>query len=127
MHNVLIRDYISQHAAAAFLSTDMINGEPGSTNRLLRLVLDGTAKLPLDRVAETAAMISCDRHELFRLALGQFYSDGAIAMFESLATAQLSEVEQAWLAAIREAAGDDLKPPSRIARRVIKALFCREE
>ncbi|KQZ45985.1 hypothetical protein [Ensifer sp. Root558] len=127
MHNVAIRDHISEYAAAAALDPDMINGEPGSINRLLRLVLDGTAKLPLDRVAETAGIISCDRHELFRLALGQFYSDGAIAMFESLATPRLCAVEQAWLTAIRDAAGDDLKPPSRIARRVIKSLFCREE
>lgn len=57
MNSLPIRDYLSEHAAAVNLNLDSLNGPSGSPERVLRLVLDSNAKLPLDRVADVAALL----------------------------------------------------------------------
>lgn len=84
MNRLPIRDYLSKHAAAANLNLDSLNGTSGSPERVLRLVLDSNAKLPLDRVADVAALLECDARGLFLVALTQFYNNDAIQLLERM-------------------------------------------
>lgn len=123
MNSLPIRD-LSEHAAAVNLNLDSLNGPSGSPERVLRLVLDSNAKLPLDRVTDVAALVGCDARGLFRLALMQFYSDDTIQLLERmLGQRERNAAEEAWLSLIRHAAGDGLKPPSQIGRRILIALL----
>jgi hypothetical protein len=84
MNNIAMRDHLSELVAAADLSPDDLDGPSGSPERLVRLVLDGVAKLPLDRVPDVAAVISCDARDLFRAALSQFYGGDTIELIERM-------------------------------------------
>lgn len=126
MNNFPIRNQLTELLAAAGLSHDDMDGPSGSPERLVRLVLDGAAKLPLDRVADLAALLRCDARHLFRLSLAQFYSQDNIRLLETMLGArELNADEEAWLTVIRNASNGEMKPPSRIARGVIRALFGR--
>lgn len=126
MNDLPIRNYLSEHAVAAGLDSERLDGPSGSPERLLGLVLHGNAKLPLDNVAAVAALIGCDARGLFRVALGQFYSNDTIQLLERmLAPLERDSAEEAWLALIRRAAGDRLDPPSRVGRRLLWALLRR--
>lgn len=123
MNSLPLREYISEKAMAAGLNPDEIDGEPGSGGRTLRLVLDGKAKLPLDRIMDAAEILGCEPQKLFRPSLKQFYNDEMIALLEIVTATQITPDEQAWLDVVRSAAGSHMKPPSRIASRLIRALF----
>ena len=126
MNDLPIRNYLSEHAIAAGLDPERLDGPPGSSEHLLRLVLHGNAKLPIDKVADVAALIGCDARGLFRIALVQFYSNDTIQLLEHmLAPPERTSAEEAWLALVRHAAGDRLDPPSRVARRLLWALLRR--
>jgi hypothetical protein len=126
MNDLPIRNYVSEHAAAAGLNLESLDGPSGSAEHLLRLVLNGNAKLPLDKVANVAALIGCDARGLFRAALLQFYSNDTIQLLENmLAPPERTSAEEAWLSLIRGAAGDGLEPPNRFARRLVTALLRR--
>jgi hypothetical protein len=126
MNDLPIRNYLSEHAVAAGLDPERLDGPSGSPEHLLRLVLHGNAKLPLDKVADVAALIGCDARGLFRVVLAQFYSSDTIQLLERmLAPPERNSAEEAWLGLIRRAAGDRLDPPSRVARRVLWALLRR--
>jgi hypothetical protein len=126
MNDLPIRNYLSEHAAATGLNLKSLGGPLGSPRNLLRLVLDGNAKLPLDRVADVAALIGRAARELFRVALAQFYSDESIQLLEQmLAPPEKSAAEEAWIILIRRAAGQGLEPPNRFARRLVTALLRR--
>lgn len=124
MNSLPIRDYLSEHAAAVNLNLDSLNGPSGSPERVLRLILVSNAKLPLDRVADVAALVGCNARRLFRLALMQFYNDDTIQLLERmLGERERNPAEEAWLSLIRRAAGEQLEPPSRIGRGLLWALL----
>jgi hypothetical protein len=126
MNDLPIRNYLSEHAIAAGLAPERLHGPSGLPEHLLRLVLDGNAKLPLDKVADVAVLIGCDARSLFRVALAQFYSSDTIQLLEQmLAPPERGPAEEAWLGLIRHAAGDGLEPPNRFARRLVTALLRR--
>lgn len=64
---------------------------------LFQMILRGDAKLPLDRVEEVAAILDCDKRQLFRLAMLQFYTEDAIRLFEKMLTDRVTETEKMWL------------------------------
>lgn len=126
MSSLTIRDYLTELVMAAGLNTDDLNGPPGSSERLVRLVLDGTAKLPLEKVTAVAAIFGCDARALFRVALAQFYSAEAIALLERmLGPQERSAGEEAWVSFVRRAAPADVQPPDRFARRLLRTLLNR--
>lgn len=90
--------------------------------RLFAVVLSGDAKLPLDRVEEVSDLLECDKHELFRLAMRQFFDDSAIDLLESMCARSLSNEEQMWLDEIRSAATGPVSAPSSMAKRLVRAL-----
>jgi hypothetical protein len=123
MNDLPIRNYLSEHAVAAGLDPERLDGPSGSPEHLLRLVLHGNAKLPLDKVADVAALIGCDARGLFRVTLAQFYSSDTIQLLERmLAPPERNSAEEAWLGLIRRAGGKGLEPPNRFARRLVTAL-----
>lgn len=91
-------------------------------SRHFRVVLSGDAKLPLDRVEEVADRLECDKHDLFRLAMRQFFDDSAIGLFERMFARPLSDEEQMWLDEIRSAVTGPVSAPSGTARRLVRAL-----
>ncbi|WP_159946324.1 hypothetical protein [Rhizobium sp. 18065] len=123
MSNLSIQEFVSERALMIGLKPDDIDGEAGSIARVLRWVLDGKAKLPLDRVVDAADALACDPRQLFQHALKQFFNDEAIDLFENMMGSALSTDELAWLAVIRKAAGARMKPPSWVAQGVIQALL----
>jgi hypothetical protein len=126
MNDLPIRNYLSEYAVAAGLDPERLQGPSGTSEHLLRLVLHGNAKLPLDKVTDVAALIGCDARGLFRVALAQFYSSGTIQLLEHmLAPPERTAAEEAWLCLIRHAAGEGLEPPNRLARRLVMALLRR--
>jgi len=90
--------------------------------RLFQLILSGDAKLPLDRVEETAVLLRCDKHELFRMAMRQFYDEQTISMFEKMLGCSNSNEERQWLDVIRSASDGPVVKPNAIARRLVRAL-----
>jgi hypothetical protein len=105
MNALPIRNYLAEHAAAAGLDLENLSGPSGSPENVLRLVLLG-AKLPLDKVADVAALIECDARCLFRVALMQFYRDDTIQLLERmLGQSERNPAEEAWLSLVRRAAG----------------------
>lgn len=126
MNSLPISDYLSEHAAAAGLSPDDLDGPSGSPEHLVRLVLDDKAKLPLDKVADVATIVGCDARALFRVALAQFYSGDTIQLMEHmLGPHERNAGEEAWVSFIRSAAPDRLQPPNRFARRLPWTLLNR--
>jgi len=99
------------HDSVSFLGT-----------RLFKMILAEDAKLPLDRVEEVANLLDCDRGQLFRMAMRQFYDNQSISNFEKMLSNPLSENEQQWLDLIRSASGDEVAAPSAIAKRLLRAL-----
>lgn len=84
MNSLPICHYLADCMATAGLSLDDLDGPPGSPEHMLRLVLEGTAKLPLDKVEAVAAFLGCDASVLFRAALAQFYSADTIGLMERM-------------------------------------------
>ncbi|THV23059.1 hypothetical protein [Peteryoungia ipomoeae] len=126
MNSLPIRDYLTDCLATAGLTLVDLDGPSGSPERLVRLVLDGTAKMPLDKVPDVAAMLCCDAKALFRVALTQFYSAETIALMERmLGSQERSAGEAAWVSFIRRMAPDDIQPPDRFARRLLGTLLRR--
>lgn len=74
MNSLPTQNYLSEHAAAVGIDIERLDGPSGTTERLLRLILDGNAKLPLDRVADMAAhyrmrcarFVSCSAHAVLQ-------------------------------------------------------------
>ncbi|SUB00833.1 Uncharacterised protein [Pannonibacter phragmitetus] len=92
----------------------------------MRLVLDGTAKLPLEKVTAVAAIFGCDAIALFRVVLAQFYSAEAIALMERMLGPQERRAgEEAWVSFVRRTAPADVQPPDRFARRLLRTLLNR--
>lgn len=87
---------------------------------LFAMVLRGEAKLPLDRVEVVADFLGCDKHELFRIAMRQFFDDTAIGLFERMLAQPVSE--QMWLNEIRSGNGGSVLAPSGMAKRLVRAL-----
>ena len=124
MDDLPIRNYLSEHAVAAGLDPESLDGPSGSPKHLFRLVLDGKAKLPLDKIADVAAIVGCDARGLFRAALAQFYGDDTIQLMERMfGPPERSSGEEAWISFIRRAAPDRLEPPNRFARRLLWTLL----
>lgn len=90
--------------------------------RLFQMIRSGDAKLPLDRVEEVADLLNCDKHELFRMAMRQFYDDKAISTFERMLATPLTSEEQEWLHVIRSASDGPVAKPSVMAKRLVRAL-----
>jgi hypothetical protein len=84
MNSLPIRNYLSEHAAAAGLDFESIDGPLGTPEHLLHLIFSRNAKLPLDKVPDVAALAGCDVRSLFRVALSQFYSDDTIQLLERM-------------------------------------------
>lgn len=126
MNNLPIRDYLAELVPAAGLSINDLDGPPGSTERLVHVILDGTAKMPLDKVTDIAAMLNCDDRALFRVALAQFYSADTIALMERMLGPQERSVgEEAWVSFVRSMAPDDVQPPDSFARNMLRSLLNR--
>lgn len=126
MNDVSVRSYLSEKALAKGMDIERIEGPSGSPEHMLRLVLEGTAKLPLDKVEAVAALIGSDARNLFRLALPQFYSQDAIALMERMLGPQSrGSGEDAWVNFVRRAAPDGVEPPGRFARRLLWTLLNR--
>ncbi|PZU19352.1 MAG: hypothetical protein DI589_21670 [Shinella sp.] len=126
MKNFPIRDHLAELVTAAGLSIDDLGGSSGSPERVVRLVLDGKAKLPLDKVADVAVMLDCDAQALFRVALAQFYSADTVALLERMLRPQAKSAgEEVWVSFVRSVAPDDVLPPDRFARRLLRTLLKR--
>lgn len=89
---------------------------------LFQMIMSGDAKLPLERVEEVADLLRCDKHELFRLAMRQFYDDNAINLFKRMLGPPLTDEEQIWLHEIRSANEGPVLAPSGTAKRLVRAL-----
>lgn len=114
-----IPEYLNKrHRAVA--QSDSSGGFLGT--RLFQLILSGDAKLPLDRVEETAALLGCDKHELFRVAMRQFYDEQTISTFEKMLGCSISNEEQQWLDVVRSASDGPVVKPSATAWRLVRAL-----
>lgn len=126
MNSLPIRDYLTDCMANAGLRLDGLDGSSGSTERMVRLVLDGKVKMPLDKVASVAAILDCDARALFRAALAQFYSADTIELMERMLAPQEPTVgEQAWVNFAREAPPDGVRHPDRFALRLLRTLLNR--
>ncbi|CUX66630.1 hypothetical protein [Agrobacterium genomosp. 13] len=126
MNSLPIRDYLADCMATAGLSQDDLQGPSGSPERLIRLVLEGTAKMPLEKVSDVAALLKCDDRALFRVALTQFYSAGTVALLERmLGPQERSAGEDAWVSFVRSVAPDDVQPPDSFARNMLRSLLNR--
>lgn len=126
MKSLPLHDYLTDYMATAGLNIEDIDGPPGSPERLLRLVLDGTAKMPLDKVADIAETLKCDDRALFRVALAQFYSADTVGLLERMLGPQERRAgEEAWVRFVRSAAPDDIQPPDRFARNMMRTLLKR--
>lgn len=90
--------------------------------QLFRIVLSGNAKLPLDRVEEVAQLLDCDKRQLFRLAMLQFYTEDAVRLFERMLTDQVTGAEKMWLHEIRSGATGEVQRPSSVACRLVRTL-----
>lgn len=114
-----LADFLKSGSSAAQVQADEVGfcGTP-----LFAMVLQGGAKLPLDRVEEVADRLRCDKHELFRLAMRQFFDDTAICLFERMLAQPVSDDEQMWLDEIRSAATGPVSAPSGVAKRLVRAL-----
>jgi len=127
MNSLPLHDYLTDCMITAGISPDDLDGPSGSPERLGRLVLDGTAKMPLDKVPDVAAMLGCDQKALFRVALTQFYSAETIALMERMLGPQdRSAGEAAWVSFIRRIAPDDVRPPDRFTQNLLKTLLKRD-
>ncbi|MVO95508.1 hypothetical protein [Rhizobium leguminosarum] len=102
--------------------TPSINAESYIGSRHFAMVLSGEAKLPLDRVEEVAGRLRCNKHELFRLAMHQFFDDVAIGLFERMLAQPVSDEEQMWLNEIRSANYGPVSAPSGTSKRLLRAL-----
>jgi transposase-like protein len=96
-------------------------------SRLFKMILSGDAKLPLDRVEEVADLLDCDKRQLFRMAMRQFYDKESISTLERMLGNPLTEEEQQWLDIIRSASGADVGAPSTMAKRLVRALAKPQE
>lgn len=126
MNSLPFRDYLAELVTAAGLSINDLNGPSGSPERLVRLVLEGNAKMPLDKVPAVADILNCDDRALFRVALTQFYSAGTVALLDRmLGPQERSAGEDAWVSFVRSVAPDDVRPPDRFARNIMRTLLER--
>ncbi|THV16714.1 hypothetical protein [Rhizobium rhizophilum] len=126
MNSLSIRNYLTECIATVGLSLHDIDGPSGSPERLVRLVLDGNAKMPLDKVPAVAAMLNCDDRALFRVSLAQFYSADTVALLERmLGPQERSAGEDAWVSFVRSVAPDDVQPPDSFARNMLRSLLNR--
>jgi hypothetical protein len=118
MNEPSLIDFLKQHHAVA-------NAESRQAffdTRFFKMILSGDAKLPLDRVEEIADLLVCDRRQLFRMAMRQFYDEEAISTFERMLGNPLTDGEQQWLDIIRSASSEHVAEPSAMARRLLRAL-----
>lgn len=126
MNSLPIRNYLTDCMTNAGPNLVDLDGPSGSPERVVRLVLEGAAKLPLDKVAEVAVMLNCDERGLFQVALAQFYSADTLALFERMLRPQeRSAGEEAWVSSIRRMAPDQVQPPDPFARRLLRTLLNR--
>ncbi|WP_037436330.1 hypothetical protein [Sinorhizobium fredii] len=91
-------------------------------SQLFTLILSGNAKLPLDRVEDVAKLLGCDKRQLFRLALLQFYTEDAVRLLENMLANPITDAEKMWLNEIRSAAAGAVQEPNCIARRFVRVL-----
>lgn len=125
MNSLPIHVHLAELMTSAGLRMDL-DGPSNSPEHLVRLVLGGKAKLPLDKVAEVAVMLKCDERALFRVALAQFYSSDTVALFERMfGPPEWGAGEEAWVRFLRRAAPADVPPPDRFARRLLWTLLNR--
>lgn len=89
---------------------------------LFKMILQGEAKLPLDRVEEVSSSLAIDAHQLFRMAMRQFYDEQTISTFEKMLGFSISHEEQQWIDVIRSAGDGPVVKPSATARRLVRAL-----
>lgn len=119
---------IVENPVAVFLKERILenNGSMGDNSfadsKFFELILRGEAKLPLDRVEEVADLLDCDKHQLFRMAMHQFYDEKAIALLERMLGVPMTAEEQKWLHVVRSAADGPVAEPSGVARRLVTAL-----
>lgn len=80
----------------------------GMKPRMLQMIADGAAKLPLDQVRELASALGCGASELMRLALPQYLDRDVLALvYESANAAPQDELRRlhAWIVALEVATG----------------------
>jgi hypothetical protein len=92
-------------------------------DHLFQMILDGYAKLPLDRVEQVAMALGCDARQLFRLAARQFYDEKAVCLFERMLGTPMTNAEQKWLHEIRSAVDGPVAEPNGMAKRLVRALI----
>ncbi|MGR9202830.1 hypothetical protein ACU8OG_02575 [Rhizobium leguminosarum] len=109
--------------AERFSETANVVGEGSFLNsKIFEVILQGDARLPLDRVEEVALALGCDARQLFRLAMRQFYDEESICLFERMLGKPITNEERMWLNVIRSAADGPVAEPSAMARRLVRAL-----
>lgn len=91
---------------------------------LVEAILARRAKLPLEHTERTAKALGISVAELGGAALRQHFSADGIRVLLALSESiGLTEAEREWLKLLRSAAPDELKPPSRIGKRLIHSLL----
>ncbi|KOF16036.1 hypothetical protein AC244_21770 [Ensifer adhaerens] len=119
MTNLSIWEFLNERRLEV---TPTASKESFLESRLFQMVLSGDAKLPLDLVEEVAELMGCDKHQLFRMAMRQFYDDKAISLFERMLGSPVTDEEQKWLHEIRSAVDGPVSAPSGMAKRLVRAL-----
>lgn len=105
-------------------SQRVIASEIGFKNsNMISMLKTGESKLALDRVVATARALEIDPVYLFKLALGQFFSDESHKEILGLMSSAVSENEMRLLKAVREATNNSDPDLSDAMREKLIALF----
>ncbi len=83
----------------------------------------GERKVPLDMIKPLAEILDCDRNQLFILALRTWFNEEFFSQLEeTFGTAQETEAERGWLAALREIYGGSVPEITATMHRRIRVL-----
>lgn len=119
-----IARYIEEHANRSCYSYQEIALLCGfKTSDMIYAFIRGERKVPLDMIKPLAEILDCDRKQLFSLALRTWCNEEFFSQLEeTFGTAQETEAERGWLAALREIYGGSVPEITAAMHRRIRVL-----
>lgn len=95
--------FIEEHAMkSGFTMSDIATLAGFSSAEVLRMLISGEARIPLDRIGPLAAVIDCDAGQLFVLAMRTWFTQETMAQIEEhFITVPEQSIETRWMTAIR--------------------------
>lgn len=119
-----IARYIEEHANRSCYSYQEIALLCGfKTSDMIYAFIRGERKVPLDMIKPLAEILDCDRKQLFILALRTWCNEEFFSQLEeTFGTAQETEAERGWLAALREIYGGSVPEITAAMHRRIRVL-----